>query len=115
MKIITKEMRKILADAVEECGSQMEFQRRTGIRQSTINKILNGKSQSVADRTWRDILSHINGNISNTSGIVNTGISNNITQKNFEFDKQNFINSLSSKILNDKELMSFFIFSNLEL
>lgn len=33
----------------------MEFERKTGIRQSTVNKIINGKSNSIADRTWRDL------------------------------------------------------------
>ena len=62
MKKITKEMREQLAAAVEEAGSQMEFSRRSDIRHSTINKILNGKSYSVADRTWRDIALHFGSN-----------------------------------------------------
>ena len=56
---LRKEMIVAIAEAVEKAGSQMEFERRTGIRQSTINKIINGKSNSIADRTWRDLLPHL--------------------------------------------------------
>lgn len=99
MKKLTKEMRKLLADAVAECGSQMEFQRRTGIRQSTINKILNGKSQSVADRTWRDITLHINSD--NQNQIINTGNNNNFFADNINDYKSKLIEAVIDLDIDD--------------
>lgn len=68
---LKKEMIEAIAEAVERAGSQMEFERKSGIRQSTINKILNGKSRSIADRTWRDLLPYLDSSrivVGNTFG-----------------------------------------------
>ena len=106
-----KEVLEAVKKMYDSGMSQEEISRKIGISRSYVKGFVNETQlpKNISVNTLLKVFQHckidLNGNgINNASGIVNTGTTNNITQKNFESQKDNFIKEISSKVLNHEKL-----------
>lgn len=106
-----KEFLEKIKEMYDNGMTQDEIARKVSLSRATIQFYVNGtkKPKNLTVNSLLKVFPNckisLNGDsINNAAGIIQQGNNNQINQKNFAFDKQDFIKYLSSNILKDNDL-----------